>query len=527
MRKIWLKISYIDIAIYTQLVSLVLLILTLTLSESNLIKMVLLILIGINIFYSVYNFIHTIKIKKHNLVNKNECFEIIQLANTVIIKFNTQGNITFFNNYAEQLYGYKTKEIAGKNIFDILAPQLSTIKNKKKINKKAWMKRILLSIQRDSYGETWNFTNSGKKIYMGWTSKALKNSQNEIIEILAFGTDLTEQKIMYNLLKNNKHKFRTIFNSVNDGIIILSRSGIILEQNEAILKNFGISRADVASSEQIRLLFLKLIPDLKNVINKVFRYGEVIFDHEFKNSKGEKMIIEIRANKINYNGEEAVLAVGRNILNKKLNQQKIFNAALMAEEKERSRIAKELHDCVSPILATIKLYTQSLKDTNDEIIRNSILLRTEETINESIQSITEISNNLSPHILENFGLVEATKSFCDKIMESHTILINIKSTLNQRLSQQIEIVLYRVLTELINNTIKYAEASQIFINFDKNRDSILLNYIDNGKGFDYLKISQSSKGMGLYNISNRINSIGGQFNLNTEPGKGVEVSLFI
>ncbi len=452
---------------------------------------------------------------------------IFNNLNSVIVQFDLKGNIQFFNKFAEKLYGYTANEIAGKNIFDILLPHLVEKRLNKKINKQAWIRRILKNMEKDPYGETWNQTKSGKHVYMGWTSKPVYNERKNVVGILSIGMDRTEQKNINDLLMEKELKFHEIFNSVNDGILILSESGEVLEQNNAILKAFGLTLEDIASSDIMKNLFQKLAPNLEQFIETVLEKGETLLEHEIKNAHDERMIVEIRANKINYEGKPAVLAVGRNIINKKIEQQKIFNAALYAEEKERSRVAKELHDSVSPILSAIKLYVMSLKDAKDELIKNTIISRTEETINESINSITEISNNLSPHILENFGLIEAIQSFADKITENNSLNIQIQSNIKKRITSEVEIVLYRVVIELINNTLKYANATDVFIKFIKNNHSIILNYIDNGIGFISDEIAKKSKGMGLYNITNRISSIDGNINVATSPGKGVTINIII
>lgn len=474
------------------------------------------------------------KCLKHQSYETNEftkreilSHDIIQNANTAIVKFDLNGKIDFFNDYAQKLYGYAAYEIAGKNIFEVLVSHNNINKAKQKINTHAWMARILKHISTEPYGELWSFTQTGKRIYVGWTSKATYNKFGKMDGIISFGIDRTENKIIADLLNESQHKFKAIFNAVSDGILIISEKGELLEQNSAILTNLGLSQADIASSQPTKQVLLKLIPNLENLIKTVFEKGEILFEHEFRNIKGEKMIIEIRANKIIYEGKNAVLAVGRNMLNKKLNQQKIFNAALYAEEKERTRIAKELHDGVSPLLATVKLYVQTLKDADDELIKNTILLRTEATLNESIRCITEISNNLSPHILQNFGLIEAVRSFTEKISGPNNLHIEIKSNFESRLDKQIEIALYRVTNELLNNTVKYAKASHVLINFIKNSQYIMLKYTDNGVGFDTISVAHSSKGMGLFNITNRIKSINGNIDLKSSTDKGVIITIHI
>lgn len=465
--------------------------------------------------------------KSKTTLKDNYYRDIVDYSNNAILRYNLDGNITFFNKHSELLYGYKESEVMGKNVFELLHPHFNVRQRTKKNNSKAWLKSLKKNILKNTYYELWNLTKNGNHIFMGWTTKPLLDKTGNIKEFISVGSDKTEHKLMLDKFHQNQQKFRDIFDSVNDGIIIFSEKGELLEQNSAILKNFGITRGQIANTESFKKLFLKLMPNLENMIKMVMQKGEIMFDQEFKNIHGDKMLIEIRANKITYDGEQAVLAVGRNVVNLRMNQQKIFNAALEAEEQERSRIAKELHDSVSPILSTIKLYIQSLKDADDEIIKSTILARTEESINDSIKSVTEISNNLSPHVLENFGLIDAVKTYSEKICHAYGIYIKVNETVAKRPNRGIETTLYRVTTELINNTIKYAKASNVIITFIQNNDFIMLKYTDDGIGFDKNKALKEKKGMGLYNITNRIKSINGNIDFKSEIDKGVIVQIHV
>ena len=156
-----------------------------------------------------------------------------------------------------------------------------------------------------------------------------------------------------------------------------------------------------------------------------------------------------------------------------------------------------------------------------------ILRNTDMVIDEAIKSIREISNNLSPHILNNFGLNKAMRNFINKINLSDSIKISFVSNIEgERFESNTEVVLYRVICELINNTLKHAEATSIRISLEKQQDMITCHYKDNGKGFDTNEISLTShSGMGYSNMLTRINSLNGSFNMEAEPGKGTQAII--
>jgi signal transduction histidine kinase len=220
---------------------------------------------------------------------------------------------------------------------------------------------------------------------------------------------------------------------------------------------------------------------------------------------------------------------------KKVEQEKrdmekiLLNAIIQAEETERKRFAKDLHDGLGPILSTVKMSLSSLTRIEKDDQTKKILRNTDMVIDEAIKSIREISNNLSPHILNNFGLNKAMRNFINKINYSDAIKINYTSTFeDERFDSNTEVVLYRVLCELINNTIKHAEATLISISLEKIPGKISCRYKDNGKGFDINTLSPTQpSGMGYSNMVTRINSLNGSFNLTSEKEKGTKASITV
>jgi signal transduction histidine kinase len=209
--------------------------------------------------------------------------------------------------------------------------------------------------------------------------------------------------------------------------------------------------------------------------------------------------------------------------------EKMFlNTIIQTEEKERKRFAKDLHDGLGPLLSTVKMSVSSLAQMKHNEASREIVENTELVINEAIKSLKEISDNLSPHVLNNFGLVRALSNFSNKINTTKTIRINLVSNLkDERFDNNVEVVLYRVVCELINNTIKHAKAKKIDLSLTKDGDYLTIIYQDDGKGFDVAKVIEqpATSGMGFSNIYSRINSLKGEINIESEHKKGTWVTI--
>lgn len=206
-------------------------------------------------------------------------------------------------------------------------------------------------------------------------------------------------------------------------------------------------------------------------------------------------------------------------------ESRILSAVIKAEEKQRQHFSKELHDGLGPLLSSVKMSISALSYSDTQESQRQILENTDRTIAMAIKSLREISNNLSPHILENFGISRAVGSFINRLAIADSGLkIEFQNNLKEfRFNPQTEIITYRVVCELLNNTIKHSQASIVKLDMYRDRNSLSITYYDNGKGFDTELLE--SEGMGLSNIRSRISSIDGEFNIKSQPGQGTWIDI--
>lgn len=208
------------------------------------------------------------------------------------------------------------------------------------------------------------------------------------------------------------------------------------------------------------------------------------------------------------------------------NEAKILSAIINTEEKERYKFAKELHDGLGPILSSIKMSVSAINKALLEKRNTDIIEKTEASVDNAIQSIKEISNNLSPHILERFGLEKALRNFSDTIISKNNLSVDFSSNIEKkRYEYNVEVIFYRIICELITNTLKYASASKIEILLYDYETKLDLFYSDNGIGFDIH--NPRNMGMGLSNISSRVRSLDGKLEMQSKQNHGFLVKISI
>ena len=211
-------------------------------------------------------------------------------------------------------------------------------------------------------------------------------------------------------------------------------------------------------------------------------------------------------------------------ITQRLNREKI-EAEILTLEKERQRIASDLHDDLGPILSAIKFKINSVESKSEE--DSELIRKASGHVDETIQRIRQIAFNLMPNTLTRKGLVAATEELISKIMESLPLKINYQLNPIPDISLQKSINLFRMVQEIIQNTVKHAGASELFIKLDAKDKHIVLTTEDNGKGFDYEKVNDLNRGLGLRNIASRVEIMNGISAVETGPGKGVKYKFEI
>lgn len=203
------------------------------------------------------------------------------------------------------------------------------------------------------------------------------------------------------------------------------------------------------------------------------------------------------------------------------NQQKlsISNALIQGEEIERKRIARDLHDGLGSMLSGLKMHL-NLADRDNHENKPNI----NEMLNDSIKELRNISQNLLPESLMKLGLEHALKDLCASHSSSKTAVEFQYLIKKSNLPQHLEIMIYRIIQELLNNALKYAKASQILVSCSQNKDVFFITVEDDGIGFN-VKHAEKREGMGLRNIKNRVAFLNGKLEIDSVINKGTSTYI--
>jgi len=210
-------------------------------------------------------------------------------------------------------------------------------------------------------------------------------------------------------------------------------------------------------------------------------------------------------------------------------QEELLHSTILTQEEERKRIARELHDDIGSKLNVILLNIHRLKSfSNENEEMDSIAREVNSVIHKTIDTTRRISHDLLPPTLEEFGLVETIKELRDTFHQTGSVSINfdLMEKEMQLEDKLIELNIFRILQELVNNSIRHGKAKEITIKLWLKLNSIKLQYIDDGEGFD-MSDFKIKRGLGMKNIESRLNMINATFKYDSAPGKGMEVLIII
>jgi signal transduction histidine kinase len=200
-------------------------------------------------------------------------------------------------------------------------------------------------------------------------------------------------------------------------------------------------------------------------------------------------------------------------------------AEITTLERERDRIAHDLHDELGPLLSAVKMKINSFELTDEE--DKVQIEKTNKHIDDVLKRMREISFDLMPNSLLRKGLVTALKEFVDYLNNAKKIKFSFKALNELQVNDQKAINIYRIVQEIVHNAIKHSGATEFNIEIKTEKDMIMLMLADNGIGFDHEKESGETIGFGLRSLLSRSELIGGHMYLDSKPGKGTTYNFEI
>ena len=453
---------------------------------------------------------------------------VIESSDDAIASGTLEGIIVSWNTGAQKIYGYTEAEAVGKPISMLVPPELPDEENK--------ILETLKSGDRIEHFETVRVTKAGKRINVSLTISPIKDSAGRTVGISGIARDITERKLAEKALRESEDKLRLLLDSTAEAIY-----GIDLEQrctfcNPACLGTLGYERMDQVVGKNMHDLIHHtredgtVLPIEECRVHRVVRVGQGVHaeDEVFWRANGTSFPVEYWA----YPQCSAQEVVGAVVAFVDITERKLAEAALAnvsrklieAQEQERTRIGRELHDDIGQRLALVAVELQQLHENSLSLpdVR-SRLGEVQKRISEIAADTQSLSHELHSAKLQYLGITGAMRSFCREFGEQQKVEIDFNApNLPTPLSPDISLCLFRVLQEALHNSAKHSGVQHFEVRLWGTSDEIHLTVKDSGAGFDR-EAAKESRGLGLISMEERLKLLKGTLSIESQPKRGTTV----
>jgi len=457
------------------------------------------------------------------------------------------GKLIFVNDAFARMLGYTKEELLGRNTLDLMAeedlPKLAPIAE---------------NVTRDKpvHGEYRLKHKAGHLVHVHFSVVPMK-LKGEIVRS-GILQDITERKRAEEALRTSEERYRTLTEAAHDMIFIVNRDDRIEYVNSFAARSIGMQPAELIGQPRGQFFSKRDNKRLKNGLGQVIKSGEAkYFDDKVLFPVGalwlSTWLVPIRDG----SGEiKAVLGVSRDISERKLVEEalqhakddlekrvaertaslsasqeqlrKLTHKIVNAQEEERRRVSRELHDEAGQALITLKYGLDSVISElpNDVEPIHQRLSDSMKLIDQTMEHIRSLSHSLRPPVFDILGINLSLKDYCREFSERTKIPVQYHGEDIPGLPDAVGISLYRFVQEAFTNIFKHAHASQVRVGLRYRKDMIVLSVADNGSGMSGDWPSRLT-GIGLLGLEERLNLLGGSLKIHSKPGQGTRITAYV
>jgi PAS domain S-box-containing protein len=445
---------------------------------------------------------------------------IVESSEDAILSVNLDGVIVTWNPGAQRMFGYTEIEAVGKPVTIIVPPELPDEENK-----------ILETLRAGGcieQFETVRVSKTGKRIDVSLSISPIKDSTGNTLGYAGIERDISNRKRAEEAVLSSEQRYRLLFERNVAGVGIASLDGRVLDCNHGWARILGYeSRDEVIGRQAVEFYFhpgerqriLDELLDNQAVLSRELQLRRkdgtpvwVLFNAAALNSEHNIPILQSTMIDISEwkRAEEDLLGMTRKLV--------------AAQEQERARIGRELHDDINQRLAMLSVELDQLQQSPTEVQSRVEQFRKE--LREISDDVQAISHDLHSSKLEYLGVISGIKSWCREVADRHKIEVVFKSDFSGNLPLDIGLPLFRVLQEAVINSIKHSGEKRVEVQLWKDSGEIHIMVRDSGKGFD-IETALRGKGLGLTSMRERVRLVNGTIAIESSPMGGTKIHVCI
>lgn len=451
---------------------------------------------------------------------------LIENSTDIITMANAEGNIFYGSPSAYKIFGYEEADYMGRHVCSFIHPDSLPA-----------MDELLQNLlQHPDELFTIDLKVFDKLGHERWVQGLASNMLQApgINALVGNFRDITERKKSEELIKESEYLYKNLFLKSPLPICVCDAETMqFVEVNDATVQLYGYTQKEFMAMTAYDVMSPEEKPEMLLTLPKAEHTNRpsILRKHVKKNN--EPIFVEVWAHAINYKGSNAWLILVNDITEKihlqnqlveeKIRrQQEIAKAAIDAQENERESLGRELHDNITQVLTTARLYLNCAKDTpamQENMIKKSI-----ETISSAIEEIRRLSKSMIETFHKEVGLELSLNDLIEnvRLAQPFTISLHVDVPEEQQLDDKLKMTIFRIVQEQLNNTIKHAAASEVQIAIVQKSRLLQVTIADDGKGFN---TNLKRKGIGITNIISRTELFNGRVKIESSPGHGCRMQI--
>lgn len=452
--------------------------------------------------------------------------DLVENSHELICTHDLDGRVLSANRAAAVALGYDREAFVGKgNVRDILAPEVRDqfTDYMTALQEKGFTSGIM--VVKTSSGE--------KRVWEYYNSLRTEGVAAPIVRGMA--RDITEQRRAAKAVRESEERYRELFENSKDAIYIHDLHGRYSSVNRAAEELTGYSREEIVGKHYSNFISPRFLKEAReNFCLKFDVPAETTYEAEVVCRNGKRIPVEVTSRMIHKDGAViGVQGVVRNISERKRAEDVLqtYSRRLMeAQEIERQKIARELHDEIGQVLTAVRLNLQAIQESCDT---DKCLPRIDESvtiIDEALDQVRELSLELRPSLLDELGLVAALRWYAARYSSRSGIAAAVicNSEING-VPYEVGTACFRIAQEALTNSARHARATKATVCVEKCNGELRLSIRDNGVGFDsrlFLN-GMASSALGLHGMQERALAVSGRVQINSQIGKGTDITVVV
>jgi PAS domain S-box-containing protein len=455
--------------------------------------------------------------------NEDRYRDLVEHSEDLLCTHDLNGRLLSVNPAAARVLGYSVEELLQIPMREIVVPRF-------RARFDAYIERIQKS--GDASGLMAVRTRTGEeRIWEYHNTLRTEGVASPIVRGMAH--DVTEKMQAERLLRQSEAKFATAFRSSPSAMMISALAdGEFIDVNEAFERQTGYTRTDVVGLTAVQLGMWVDTTQWERLASEL-QDGTAVKGSEMqlRTKSNGVLTVSYSAESIELTGRRCVLAVAEDVTARKHVEEKLRDLSshlVRAQEEERARIARELHDDVSQRLTVLamKLYELKNSSPNSDSSQIEKIDALAKLTSEISTDVRRVSHRLHPAVLDLVGLVAAMSESCREFARLSNMDIEfVHRQVPRTLPKDVTLCLYRVAQEAIRNAQKHSGSRQVQVELMGASDSVRLRVSDSGVGFDVQSVDRDR--LGLVSMAERLRSLGGELTVHSQPGRGTSIEAHV